>query len=132
MKKANCSLSTDVKGIPAILLEVIDIEDPIETGSDTTYVITVTNQGSAVGTNILITADVQPEATYKDAQGPVAASVSGRTVSFAPLPSLAPGAKATYRITITGNSVGDTRFRVSMKSDQTDSSVDETESTRIY
>ncbi len=129
---AEASYAMEIKGIPAILLEVIDIEDPIEAGSDTTYVITVTNQGSAVGTNIRIVATVQAEATYKDAAGPVAASVSGRTVTFAPLPSLAPGAKATYRITITGNSEGDTRFGVSMTSDQTDSSVDETESTRIY
>lgn len=122
----------EVKGIPAILLEVIDVEDPIEVGGTITYVITVTNQGSAVGTNIKISAEVPGQQDFVSADGPTAGVADGRSVTFAPLPSLAPRAKATYRVVAKGNATGDTRFRVSMISDQMDSTVDETESTNIY
>ena len=42
--EAAASCETKVEGIPAILLEVIDLEDPIEVGAQTTYEIKVTNQ----------------------------------------------------------------------------------------
>ncbi|NOX58047.1 MAG: DUF11 domain-containing protein [Planctomycetes bacterium] len=131
---ANAQAETmlEVKGIPAILLEVIDVEDPIEVGSVVTYVITVTNQGSAVGTNIKINAALPGEQSFVSADGPTAGTANGQAVAFVPLPSLAPRAKATYRIVVKGTGTGDVRFRVSMISDQMDSTVDESESTRIY
>ena len=122
----------EVKGIPAILLEVIDIHDPIEVGSQETYEITVVNQGSADGTNIAITCTLPTEQDYVSTSGPTDASVSGKTVKFAPLRSLAPKAKVVYRVVIKGTAVGDVRFKVSMTSDQVNSPVTETESTNIY
>ena len=135
--RTSCAEASDthemqIKGIPAILLEVVDIDDPIEVGSNVTYVITVTNQGSAMGTNIRLTCTVPPEQTYVSADGPAQGSLDGKTITFAPLPSLSPGAKATYRVTCKGSSQGDSRFKVSMISDQINRTVDETESTNIY
>ncbi|RMF83035.1 MAG: DUF11 domain-containing protein [Planctomycetota bacterium] len=129
--EAQDSTEMEVKGVPAILLEVVDVEDPIEVGSNITYIITVTNQGTAVGTNIVVNAELPPEMEYVSSDG-TQASIDGRKIAFAPLPSLAPKAKHTYRVVAKGNAVGDLRFRVSMTSDQTTSSVDETESTRVY
>ncbi|MFG0316509.1 MAG: CARDB domain-containing protein, partial [Planctomycetota bacterium JB042] len=37
---ATAMCETDVQGIPAILLEVVDVDDPVPVGSDTTYIIT--------------------------------------------------------------------------------------------
>lgn len=122
----------EVQGVPAILLEVIDLEDPIEVGGGIVYEITVTNQGSAVGTNIQIVCELPPEQEYNSANGPTPATADGRTVTFAPLPSLAPKARATFRVMSTAVQVGDSRFAVEMTSDQTTSPVRETESTNIY
>jgi uncharacterized repeat protein (TIGR01451 family) len=135
--KAYCAEASDecsmvVKGIPAILLEMIDVEDPDEVGTTDTYVITVTNQGSADGTNIRIVCEVQPEAEFVSANAPVGHKVDGRTVTFDPLPSLSPKAKAVYQVTVKGIKAGDTRFRIQLTSDQTTSPVEETESTRFY
>lgn len=129
---ANASGSTDIRGIPAILLEVIDIEDPIEVGANVQYVITVTNQGSAVGTNIQIVAELPEQQDYVSSDGPTQAAADGKKVTFAPLPSLAPKAKATFRVTTKGNAAADTRFKVIMTSDQIDSPVQETEATNVY
>ncbi|MCB9849301.1 MAG: hypothetical protein H6817_01200, partial [Phycisphaerales bacterium] len=59
-------------------------------------------------------------------------TADGKKVTFAALPSLAPKAKAVYKVTIKGVSEGDARFEVELNSDQITSPVMETESTHIY
>ncbi|MBA4039265.1 MAG: hypothetical protein C0468_02875 [Planctomyces sp.] len=128
----NTSCQTVVSGIPAILLEVIDTEDPIEVGAETTYVIEVTNQGSAPGTGIRILADLPGQQQFVSASGVTAGSASGARVTFAPLASLAPGAKAAWRITVKAANPGDVRFKIIMTSDQFTTPVEETEATNLY
>lgn len=129
---ASASVATEVKGIPAILLECIDLDDPIEIGSMETYQITVTNQGSAVGTNIVITCTLPAEQEFASAVSPTKETVKGKSVTFAPLATLAPKARAVYKVTVKCLKAGDVRFGVSLKSDQMDSPATETESTHIY
>ncbi|MFO0837149.1 MAG: DUF11 domain-containing protein [Phycisphaerae bacterium] len=121
-----------VKGIPAILLECVDDPDPIEVGTPTTYTIVVTNQGSETGTNIAIECTLPAEEEFVKAGGATEAKADGKLVKFAPLPTLAPKAKATFTVQVKGTTAGDVRFKVSMKSDQIDSPVMETEATRVY
>ncbi len=123
---------TVVEGIPAILLECVDLEDPIEIGGKETYVITVTNQGSAVGTNISILCTLPAEQQFVSAEGPTKESVEGKQVTFAPLPSLAPKKTAVYKVNVQGTEAGDVRFKVSLTSDQMTTPAEETESTHIY
>lgn len=129
---ARASCRMEVKGIAAILLEVIDVHDPIEIGADETYEIEVLNQGSTEGTNIRVVAELPPEMRFVSASGPTRERVSGRTIEFDPIPSLAPKAKAVYRVIARGEQAGDVRFKVSITSDQITSPVQETESTHVY
>ncbi|MBF8275806.1 MAG: hypothetical protein HW390_879 [Candidatus Brocadiaceae bacterium] len=131
---ASVSLPTSVEGIPAILLEVIDIEDPIEVGSNETYEIDVTNQGSDTGTNIKLVCKLEKEMQYVSSSGPTVGTVSadGRTVTFAPLPTLASKAKATWKVVVKALEEGDIRFGVEMTEDCLKRPVDETEATNFY
>jgi len=97
-----------------------------------TYVITVTNQGSAVGTNIVIVCTLPDEQTLVSGTGPTKGTVAGKLVTFAPIKALAPKAKTTYRVIVKGAKAGDVRFKVSLTSDQMTSPAGETESTHIY
>ena len=126
------SMSTSVAGIAAIHLEVIDLEDPIEVGSRTTYLITVTNQGSAPDTNIRIVCVLEDKIQYVSSAGATAGSIMGNTVSFAPLHSLAPKARVTWRVVVRGVRPGDVRFRATMSSDQLARPVEQTEATHLY
>jgi len=126
------SAEMEIKGIPAILLEVVDVEDPIEVGSTITYVITVTNQGSAMGTNIVLACTLPQQQSYVSSDGPTRGAIDGQMVTFAALPSLAPKAQATYRLVAKGVAPGDVRFKVSMTTDQQPTPVEETESTNVY
>lgn len=130
--EARGSAVLEVLGIPAVLLEVVDVDDPIEVGSNEVYLVRVLNQGTADGTNIRVTCTLPPELDYVLAEGPTRGVVSGKTITYEPLPVLAPKATATYRITAKGLAVGDVRFKVSLVSDQTSSPVEETESTHVY
>lgn len=126
------SCQMEVKGIPAILLECVDSPDPVEIGTNTTYTITVTNQGSAVDSNIVIACTLPNEEEYVNATGPTAPTNQGKSITFAPVPTLAPSANVVFKVTVKGTAAGDVRFRVQMKSDQIDEPVMETEATRIY
>ena len=66
------------------------------------------------------------------ADGPPKISSDGKTVTFAPLASLAPKAKTSWKVVVKGVKAGDTRFKVSMTSDQMTRPVEETESTNFY
>ncbi len=130
--EAKASARTEVRGVPAVLLEVIDVADPIEVGADETYIITVTNQGTADDNNIRIECTLPAEEDFVSAEGPTKAKAEGKTVTFEPLPSLAPKAKAVYRVVVKGTKAADVRFKTTLTSDMLDSPVEETESTHVY
>jgi uncharacterized repeat protein (TIGR01451 family) len=130
--QVDASATTDIMGIPAILLEVIDIEDPIAIGGVQTYVITATNQGSAPATNVKINCSLESAQEYVSGDGPTAVTGKGDTISCAPYPSLRPGAKATWRVKVKALKAGDIRFKAVMTSDQLSRPVEETEATTQY
>ncbi|MDD5134444.1 MAG: hypothetical protein PHP01_03415 [Phycisphaerae bacterium] len=123
---------TLVRGAPGILLEAIDLVDPIRIGEDVTYKIMVTNQGTAAGTNIVIKAMLEPQMGYISNAGATDGVYAGDTITFAPLPSLAPKARASWEIIVKAKAIGDVRFKVVMTSDQLSRVVEETESTNFY
>jgi uncharacterized repeat protein (TIGR01451 family) len=130
--KKETSVATQVEGISALLLEVVDTDDPVEVGTETSYEIRVTNQGSREATNVEIHALVPPEMAIRGGQGPTKYRVEGQEVLFAPLPKLAPRADAIYRVIVQGSAGGDLRFRARLISDSLTEPVIEEESTKVY
>jgi uncharacterized repeat protein (TIGR01451 family) len=98
--KVENEVATRVEGLSAILVEVVDVEDPVEVGSDTAYEIRVTNTGSKTETDVKLTCTLPPGLQFKAAQGPARYQVTGNEVVFEPLPKLAPRADAIYRVTV--------------------------------
>ncbi len=68
--KENCNTCVQPLPPPAILLEVVDLYDPIKIGDTTTYKITVTNQGKETVNHINVTAWVPYETKFYGASGP--------------------------------------------------------------
>jgi len=126
------SCQTEVLGIAAILLEVIDISDPVEVGQNETYVITATNQGTADDTNVKIVCTLEDMAQFVSCEGATRGVSQGKAVTFAPLPRLVPKARATWKVVVKAVKEGDSRFKVSMTSDILERPVEETESTNLY
>lgn len=121
-----------VEGIPALMLEVVDLDDPIEAGAETTYEIRVLNQGSCASTGLRIIAAVPPGMEPRGGDGPTASHIQGQNLVFEPLEKLAPRADALYRIRVFCREPGDRRFKVQMSCDQLQMPVHEEESTSVY
>jgi uncharacterized repeat protein (TIGR01451 family) len=129
------SADTRISGVAAILLETIDVDDPIELNGTETYVIDVTNQGNAPDRNVVIQCTLPAEEDFISAEGPDGTQfqASGKVVKFNPYPSLAPKQVIRYRVVVKATAVGDVRFATKLTSDMLQGgSVDETESTHIY
>jgi uncharacterized repeat protein (TIGR01451 family) len=125
-------IDTSIAGIPAILLEVIDIADPIEVGNEESYLITVTNQGTEVDTNIVIKCFLESNMKYVSSSGSTKVAFANGTVTFNPVEKLEPGDKASWKINVRAMSPGDVRFKATMTSDELGREVMETEATRFY
>ena len=73
-------------GLPSLLLEVVDTDDPIcGVGATTTYLVRITNVRSQHFTNIRLQATIPPEMELKSITGPAAYRQKGREVTFEPI-----------------------------------------------
>ncbi len=122
---------TEVRGLPALLLEVKDESDLIVVGEPVSYEIVIMNQGSAPDQNVLITCEVEEGIEIVNAGGDAQATVTGSAISFAEIPSLEPGAEMTLRVTVKSTKALNSRFSVSLTSADMTRPVTETESTRF-
>lgn len=129
---AGAQSKTAIVGIPAVLLEVVDLTDPVEIGKTTTYVITATNQGTATDINVRMVAELESAMEFVSGDGATALVSSGNKMEFAPLPKLEPGAKAEWRVNAKALVPSDHRFTVIMTSDLRQRPVMETEATTLY
>jgi uncharacterized repeat protein (TIGR01451 family) len=126
------SCATDVVGVPAILLEVVDMVDPIAVGAETTFLVTTTNQGTSDDTNVKVVATLPPSMEFVSGSGATPVTASGQTITMSSIAKLAPGASAEWRIVVRAKSAADARSRWEMTSDQFKAPVIETESSNLY
>lgn len=121
------------KGMAAILLEVIDTDDPLQAEEETTYIIRVTNQGTKEDKNIHIWAQFPTEVIPVSTTGSeVKGTVDGLKVDYEAYPVLNPKQSITYKIQAKGKEPGDGRIKVYLQGDLLKTPVVEEESTHVY
>jgi len=120
------------KGQAALLIEVVDVEDPIMVNDEETYTISVKNQGTEVDQNVRLVATLSPELVPTSASGATRGTVSGQTVTFAPCAVLPAREVITYTVKARAVRTGDARFKVQMTSALLTTPVTEEESTQVY
>jgi uncharacterized repeat protein (TIGR01451 family) len=130
--KVNSDIQTRVEGASSLLLEVVDTEDPIEVGAETTYEVRITNTGSKAEADIKLVGILPDKMQLKSATGPTRFQKKEQEIVFEALPKLEPKADAIYRITVKAMAAGDVRFKAQITSASLTEPVMEMESTRIY
>ncbi|MCE9636272.1 MAG: DUF11 domain-containing protein [Planctomycetes bacterium] len=107
--------------VSSLRLEAVGSPSPVDVGSQSTYTISVTNQGTARETNLVVTATLPANQRYvsSDATGAdgAAAALNGQVVRFAPVALLAPGQRLTYRVVAAATSAGDAQCSFTVASD---------------
>ena len=126
------SCSTRVVGIPAILLEVVDLDDPIEVGNEVTYEIKVTNQGTATGTNVRLVCTPPASQQFVSATGTTAVTATNAIITMDSIAQLAPKAFGIWTVTLKAAVSDDARFKIELSSDQFEKPITEDESTQQY
>ena len=132
--KNDAEIITRVEGLSALLMELVDLDDPVEVGADTAYEIRVTNTGSKTETNLQLICTVPDKMEFRGATGAANCRfrVQGKDIVFEPLPKLAPRADAIYRVNVRGVAPGDLRFRARITADGLTEPVLKEESTKVY
>lgn len=132
--KTEAEARTIVEGLPSLLIELADVDDPVEVGTETAYELHVTNTGTKTETNVEVTCTLPDQFEFKNAKCSTTLRyrVEGRQLIFEPLPRLAPKADVIYRIQVRGTAAADVRFRARIKADGLRDPILREESTRIY
>ncbi len=125
-----------VEEVADVSFQVVDAEDPIELGGETTYEIQIVNRGTKAATNVHVWVSLPPGMRAIAAEGLASTppALEPNRVAFEALPRLAPKADVTYRVRVQGVQPGDQRLRVQLLTDEmeTDTPVTKEESTRVY
>lgn len=115
-----------------LLHSVKDADDVIEVGSETAYLIKVSNVGTKAATNVRVTALLPPGIKGTAGEGPTRASGDATQVIFEPLAKLEPKEEVTFKVLAQGVAPGDHIVRVQLSSDEWPTPVTREESTRVY
>lgn len=129
---ADGKMVTKVDGVPSLVLDIADVDDPVEVGVETAYVITVKNEGSMKATNVGVSCELPKGIQYLDAEGPTAHLADADLVVFKPIASLAPGESSKFQVKFKGLAEGSLRMRVQLSSDSAPDPLTYEELTRFY
>jgi uncharacterized repeat protein (TIGR01451 family) len=123
---------TAVAGVPGVLLQVVDREDPVQVNQVVTYDVKVTNQGNARITNLKLSCDLPENQEFVSGEGATAVSLQERSIRMENLSGLDGKAVASWTVVVKAVKPGDTRFTVKFMADQFPEPLEQTESTRQY
>ncbi|MCF7791648.1 MAG: DUF11 domain-containing protein [Victivallales bacterium] len=124
---------TNIEGIPALLVSLGDINDPVPVGGTETYVVQVDNQGSLAAKDIVIKCELNNSMKLVGIQGPTKkATLKNNILTLKPLGRLKPKDSAVWKITVKALKAGDIRFKVFTESRMLKRPVFEDESTHFY
>lgn len=121
-----------IEGIAAIMFEVVDVNDPVEKGGETTYEIRVVNQGSKAASNVQLVVNLPAGMRPIAAEGPTHHSLAANRIVFDALSRLAPKADTTYRVRVQCLQPGDQRIQAQLMTAEMREPVTKEESTRVY
>ena len=127
------NFKTEIAGIPALLISLSDVNDPVPVGGYETYNISINNQGSLAAKDVVVKCKLESAMQYVGVKGPtVKQSIENNILTLKPLANLAPGDSATWKVTVKAIKPGDVRFEVYTESKQLTRPVFENESTNFY
>jgi uncharacterized repeat protein (TIGR01451 family) len=121
------TIHTEVRGVPALRMEMFDRTDPIQVGQQTAYEIHIENQGSAEDLNVQMQARLPENMTFVKAEGATEVTAEGHMLHFEPLERIGPGEVYSWLVQARADEIGKGRFELQVRSEATRKAVRETE-----
>lgn len=129
--EACAEATTRWKGRPALNVCITETEDSLCVGDQTTYKISLVNQGTESDSNVVVTVRFPDEITPISASGAAQGKVSGQTVTFAPVNNFNARQTLEYRVDGRAKKSGDARVTVEVTSDSVKTPITQQESTVV-
>lgn len=130
--KSDAQIQTRIEGTAQLVLEIADLDDPVEIGAETGYKVIVQNDGSKSATNVSVSCELPPGVELISATGPTQHISENGVVVFKSLGDLAPGDSVQYQVIVRGTLEGNHRFRARLASDSIRDPLVFEELTRFY
>jgi len=124
--------SIKVEGLAVLSFEVKAADGAVPIGGETTYEVTVVNQGSKAATNVQVQVAVPDGLRALAGDGTTPGVAQQQGVSFAPIPQLAPKAEAKFRVQVQGLKAGDQRAKIMVTADEVPAPITKEQSTQVY
>ncbi len=125
-------VSTRVEGAASLVVDVSDLDDPVEVGAETAYEIHVKNEGTAAATNVGLTCELPSGVEFLTATGDTKHAQDADQIVFEPVAEIAPGKTLVYRVKFKGTLSGNMRFRTRVSSDSLNEPLASEEMTKVY
>ena len=115
-KAAVASAVTKIATVPALQVWVVDAQDPVQVGGQTSYVVHVKNEGTGPAKNVSLTGTLPQGMKFVSADGITEIKADGNNLTFAPLQTLAAGDEVKWTLQATAEKPGTVQFQVQLKS----------------
>lgn len=129
---AEARAETKIEGTASLVLEVLDLDDPVEIGRETAYEVRVRNEGSKQAQNVGLSFELPNGVRLVNVKGPTQHIAESGLVVFKALSALEPGKTAIFQIHIQGADEGNHRVRARLTSDSIQEPLTVEELTRFY
>ena len=129
---AEAVAETKVDGTAALVVSVIDLDDPVEVKSQTSYEITVRNDGSKSAQSLNMTCELPRGMEVVTAEGPVAHAMDKGMLVFRAIPELNPGESLKFKVKVVSQTAGNLRFRAKLSSASVAEPIITEELTKFY
>lgn len=126
---ADAVVNISIVSAAAAHLSIIDGVDPMGVGEQGSYTIVVTNQSEdSAMTNVRLSVTIPSQLSVVNADG---GAISGGTVTYSAVPSLAAGGEVEYTITVEAVSAGDVVASATLRYDEFGQPITAQEGTTI-
>ncbi len=115
-----------------VYFEIDDVEDHIEVGSPTQYIIKVVNQGTKPASNVRLSLELENGVQPMAVDSAVNAEIRGQAVVFAPIANINPGEELKIVVDAIGRTPGEHRVSANLQTDGREINISKEESTRVY
>lgn len=129
---AKADTTTKVEGSASLVMEVQDLDDPIEVGQETAYEVRISNTGSKAAQNVGLTFELPAGLELINVESATQHLAKSGLILFNDLPELAPGKTALFRIHVKGNAEGNQRVRARLTSESIEQELISEELTKFY
>lgn len=130
--RGDSSIDTKVEGASALSMEIVDLDDPVEVGTETAYEIRLKNDGSKAASDVAIRCELAAGIELVNATGPTNGALSGQKLAFQPIAEIPAGGQVIYRVHVRSGVEGNYRMRVELTSSSMTEPLSLEESTKFY